>query len=78
MSYFDARQWRFDVGAVMQHVERQESSSPTSTLHPTNWQTPFVGVTYQLSKHYEVYGRVTKDDNLFAGNTATLGFARNF
>jgi hypothetical protein len=41
---------------------------------------PFVGVTDQLSKHYEVYGRVTKEknDNLFAGNTASLGFARNF
>ena len=45
-----------------------------------NWETPFVGVTYQLSKHYELYWRVTKEtnDNLFAGNTATLGFARNF
>ncbi len=80
MSYFYARKWRFDVGAVMHHVKRQESSSPTTTLHSTNWQTPFVGVTYQLSKHYEVYGRVTKEthDDLFAGNTATLGFARNF
>jgi hypothetical protein len=49
-------------------------------MHSTNWQTPFVGVSYQLSKHYEVYGRVTKEtnENMFAGNTATLGFARNF
>ncbi len=80
MSYFYARQWRFDVGAVMNHVKRQESSSPTSTLHSTNRHTPFVGVTYQLSKNYEVYGRVIKEknDNQFAGNTATLGFARNF
>ncbi len=80
VSYFYARQWRFDVGAVMHHVKRQESSSPTSTLHSTNWQTPFVGVTYQLSKYYEVYGRVTKEtnDNLFSGNTSTLGFARKF
>jgi len=44
---------------MMHHVKRQESSSPTSTLHSTYWQTPFVGVTDQLSKHYEVYGRVT-------------------
>ena len=80
MGSFYARQWRFDVRAVMHHVKRQESSSPKSTLHATNWQTPFVGVFYHLSKDYEVYGRVAKEtnDKLFANNTATLGFARNF
>jgi hypothetical protein len=51
-----------------------------SPLHPNNWQTPFVGVTYQLSKHDEVYRRFTKETNynLFANNIANLGFARNF
>lgn len=50
-----------------------------SPLHSNNWQTPFVGVTYQLSKHYEVYGRFTKETNYnFVSNTVTLGFARNF
>ena len=64
----------------MHHVKRQESSSPTSTPHSTYWQTPFVGVTDQLSKHHEFYGRVIKETNYnqFAGNTATLDFARNF
>jgi hypothetical protein len=53
MGYFYARQRCFDIGAVMQHVKRQESSSPTSTLYSTNWQIPFVGVTYHLIKHHE-------------------------
>jgi hypothetical protein len=41
---------------------------------------PFVEVTDQLSKHYEVYGRVIKETNYnrFAGNTTILNFARNF
>ena len=64
----------------MHHVKCQESSSPTSTLHSIHWQTPFVGVTDQLSKHYEFYGRITKETNYnrLAGNTTTLDFARNF
>ena len=80
MSCFYARQWRFDVGAVMDHVKPQESPSPTSTLHSTYWQTLFVGVTDQLSKHYEFYGWITKETNYnrFAGNIAILDFARNF
>jgi hypothetical protein len=51
-----------------------------SPLHPNSWQTPFVGVTYPLSKHYEVYGRFVKETNynISAVYTANLGFARNF
>ena len=80
MRCFYARQWRFDVGAVMDHGKCQESSSPTSTLHPIHWLTPFVGVTDQLSKDYEFYGWITKETNYnrFAGNTTILNFARNF
>jgi hypothetical protein len=50
-----------------------------SPLHPNSWQTPFVGVTYPLSKHYEVYGRFVKETNynISAVYTANLGFARN-
>lgn len=47
-------------------------SSHMSTLHSNNWETPLHGVIYQLSKYYEIYGRVTKEtnDNLFDSNTA--------
>jgi hypothetical protein len=80
MRCFYARQWRFDVGAVMDHVKPQESSSPTGTLHSTYWQTPFVGVIDQLRKKLRVLwaGHQEKNYNLLAGNITILDFAQNF